>query len=286
MASPNRGWNAWKVLSGALSLIVLLLGYLTTTSSPLSSEMFTRLLPRLHNTTAHFTARSFTSTSRTAFASTGTSFTPTAAPMASSLSFLDAIENRRSIYGLDKKTTVSDDKIKEIATHIIKETPSSFNSQSSRLVVLIKEEHDKFWDTTTAILKAHVPEDKWEHTGQRMDMFKAAYGTVLFYEDPEPIKALQSKFPQYADKFPQWSEHTSAMHQFALWTALEAEGLGANLQHYNPLPDQKASEIWNVPLEWSLKSQLVFGNPVDAKREKIQAKTYEAVEKRLAFHGF
>ena len=47
------------------------------------------------------------------------------------------------------------------------------------------------------------------------------------------------------------------MHQFAAWTALEAEGLGANLQHYSPLPDQKASETWNIPLEWSLKAQLV-----------------------------
>lgn len=42
------------------------------------------------------------------------------------------------------------------------------------------------------------------------------------------------------------------MHQYMLWTALEAEGLGANLQHYNPLPNQKASEIWKIPLQWDL----------------------------------
>ncbi|KAF7186702.1 Fatty acid repression mutant protein 2 [Pseudocercospora fuligena] len=202
-----------------------------------------------------------------------------------SLTFKDAVKNRRTIYSLTKKSSVSDERIKEIVTQAIHDVPSSFNSQSARLVVLFKEEHDKFWDVVTTILKAHVPEAKWEHTGQRMDMFKGAYGTILFYEDPEPIKALQSKFPNYADKFPQWSEHTSAMHQYELWTALEAEGLGANLQHYNPLPDQKASEIWNVPLEWSLKAQLVFGDPAEGSREKLAEKTQEPIEKRVFFHG-
>ncbi|EME83942.1 uncharacterized protein MYCFIDRAFT_210737 [Pseudocercospora fijiensis CIRAD86] len=202
-----------------------------------------------------------------------------------SLTFKDAIKNRRTIYSLTKKSSISDDRIKEIVTQAIHDVPSSFNSQSARLVVLLKEEHDKFWDVVTTILKAHVPEDKWEHTGQRMEMFQGAYGTILFYEDPEPVKALQSKFPNYADKFPQWSEHTSAMHQYELWTALEAEGLGANLQHYNPLPDQKVSEIWNVPLEWSLKAQLVFGDPAEGSREKLAEKKQEPVEKRVFFHG-
>ena len=49
------------------------------------------------------------------------------------------------------------------------------------------------------------------------------------------------------------------MHQYALWVALEAEGFGANLQHYNPIIDQKAAQTWNVPLDWKLRSQLVFG---------------------------
>ncbi|CAK4031084.1 nitroreductase HBN1 [Lecanosticta acicola] len=205
--------------------------------------------------------------------------------MASKLSFLDAVAHRRTIYGLNKSSTVPDARIKEIVTQTIKDVPSSFNSQSARIVVLVKEDHDKFWQFVTDILKAHVPEAKWEHTKQRMDMFAAAYGTILFYEDPEPIKALQSKFPQYADKFPQWSEHTSAMHQYVLWTALEAEGLGCNLQHYNPLADQKVSEHFGVPLEWSQKAQLVFGEPADAKRENLQERTFQPVEERVKFFG-
>lgn len=92
--------------------------------------------------------------------------------------FLQAIENRRSIYTLTKKAPQSDARIREIVEAAIKHTPSTFNSQSSRLVVLLNEEHDKFWDTVIQILKAIVPADSWEHTGKRMDMFRGGYGTV------------------------------------------------------------------------------------------------------------
>lgn len=54
--------------------------------------------------------------------------------------------------------------------------------------------------------------------------------SVLFFEDPEPVAALQKAFPTYNDKFPDWSQHTNAIHQYILWTALETEGLGCSLQ--------------------------------------------------------
>ncbi|KAL4785241.1 Nitroreductase-like protein [Aspergillus varians] len=71
------------------------------------------------------------------------------------------------------------------------------------------------------------------------------------------------------------------MHQFAVWTLLEAEGLGANLQHYNPMLETRASEEWNIPGDWSLKAQLVFGKPNGPAREK----TVEPLEKRLFVYG-
>ena len=108
---------------------------------------------------------------------------------------------------------------------------------------------------------------------------------ILFYEDPEITKSLQTRMPDFADKFPDWAEHTSAMHQYMIWTALEAEGLGVNLQHYNPLPDQKVSEIWGVPREWSLKAQVVFGGLQEGSREKLPEKKQTATEERLRVFG-
>jgi predicted oxidoreductase (fatty acid repression mutant protein) len=73
---------------------------------------------------------------------------------------------------------------------------------------------------------------------------------------------MQEKFALYADRFPVWAGHSDAMHQFAIWTALEAEGLGCSLQHYNPLIDEKVRSAWGVSAEWELSAQLVFGAPV------------------------
>jgi predicted oxidoreductase (fatty acid repression mutant protein) len=70
---------------------------------------------------------------------------------------------------------------------------------------------------------------------------------------------MQEKFAIYADKFPIWASQSNAMLQYTVWTALEAEGLGANLQHYNPLIDQKVAAEWNVPESWKLNAQLVIG---------------------------
>lgn len=52
------------------------------------------------------------------------------------------------------------------------------------------------------------------------------------------------------------------MHQYVIWTALEVEGAGANLQHYNPIIDEEVAARFDLPKNWSLKAQLVFGGKV------------------------
>lgn len=79
---------------------------------------------------------------------------------------------------------------------------------------------------------------------------------------------MQERFPLYADKFPLWAIESNAMHQYALWTALEGEGLGANLQHYNPLIDVKVAEKWDVPRTWELRAQMVIGGVVQGAGDK------------------
>lgn len=110
---------------------------------------------------------------------------------ASSTSFLDAVHARRTYYSLEKTSPIPDSRIEEIARVAIKDVPSSFNSQSARMVVLLKDEHDKFWDTTKEILKAIVPEDSWSHTEQRINGFRAGYGTVCLPTAFSPNAALR-----------------------------------------------------------------------------------------------
>jgi predicted oxidoreductase (fatty acid repression mutant protein) len=191
--------------------------------------------------------------------------------------FSSAIRERRSIYALGKELPVSEDRVVEIVNEAVKYTPSAFNSQSARVLVLFGKQHDKLWDITTDILKSIVPADQFESTAQRMAGFRGAAGTVLFFEEMKDVEALQAAFPTYQDRFPTWAQHSNGMLQYVIWTALEAEGLGANLQHYNPLIDEQVRNEWNVPATWQLIAQMPFG--------KVQApaadKEFKPLEERV-----
>ncbi|MGE7923469.1 nitroreductase family protein [Viridibacillus arvi] len=182
--------------------------------------------------------------------------------------FATAVEERRSIYVINNEAIVSDERIQEIVEHAVKHTPSSFNSQTARAVVLLGEQHSKLWSITTETLRQVVPSNDFSPTEEKMNMFGAGYGTVLFFEDQSIVKGLQEKFPSYADNFPIWSLQSSGMVQYVVWTALEQEGFGASLQHYNPLIDDEVKSEWNIPLDWKLLAEMPFGKPVIAAGEK------------------
>ena len=181
---------------------------------------------------------------------------------------LTALSERRSIFGISKESPVSDQQIEEIIREALKHTPSAFNSQSSRVVLLLGQQHDRLWDLTAAVLKAIVPADEFTSTQQKMDGFRNGYGTVLYFEDQSVVASFQQQFPLYQDKFPIWSQHTSAMHQLVIWMALEAEGLGASLQHYNPLIDKTVKTEWHLPESWELVAQMPFGKPKAPSTQK------------------
>jgi predicted oxidoreductase (fatty acid repression mutant protein) len=102
--------------------------------------------------------------------------------MSSQKSFLEAVKDRRTYYQLNKESPISDKQITEIAEQAILHVPSSFNSQSTRLVVLLNKDHETFWDYVAEVLKPMVPEDQFPQTKQKLDGFKGAYGTVCFSE--------------------------------------------------------------------------------------------------------
>ena len=183
--------------------------------------------------------------------------------------FQNAIETRRSIYSLEKEISISDKEVEDIIEHAIKHVPSSFNSQSTRIVLLLNDKHDAFWDITKNELKKVMGDDRdFQPTSDKIDNFKHAYGTILYFEDQDVIEGLQNQMPNYAENFAIWSNQTNAMHQFAIWTALSTVGVGASLQHYNPLVDVAVSEAFEIPKTWKLVAQMPFGNVRDAAGDK------------------
>ena len=61
------------------------------------------------------------------------------------------------------------------------------------------------------------------------------------------------------------------------WTGLESVGLGALLQHYNPVIDDAVKKEWNINQDWVLIAQMPIGMPVTEPAEK----TYIPLEERL-----
>ncbi len=173
---------------------------------------------------------------------------------------IDAIKVRRSQYALGKALPQSREAVTALIQAAVKHSPSSFNSQSSRAVILFGDESLAFWGLVEDELRAIVPADAFAATKQKLDSFAAGAGTVLFYEDQDVVTGLQGRFPLYADNFPVWSEQASGMAQFAVWTALANAGIGASLQHYNPLPDAAVARRWNLPASWKLRAQMPFGS--------------------------
>lgn len=191
-------------------------------------------------------------------------------------------EQRRSIYALSDKLPVSKDEVVNLVEHAILHTPSSFNSQSARIVVLFGDEHKKLWQITEDTLRDIVGDDeKFASTKEKIDGFKAGAGTIMFFEDQGVVKQMQDNAPLYADKFPIWAHQTSAMHQYVIWTALASLDIGANLQHYNPVIDDEVARTWNIDKDWELNAQMVFGTIEQPAGDKA----FEPIEKRLKVFG-
>lgn len=190
----------------------------------------------------------------------------------------EAIKHRRSYYALSPHSPITDAEIEKIITFAARHIPSAFNSQSTRMVLLLGEHHRRLWDIVKETLRKIVPAKSFPATEKKIDTsFAAGYGSVLFFEERSIIQGLQKSFPAYWDKFPIWSQHTSAMHQLSVWTMLEDAGFGASLQHYNPLINDSVRREWELPETWELMAQMPFGKPL----QEPEAKEFQSIEERV-----
>lgn len=191
--------------------------------------------------------------------------------------FKEALKHRRSYYSIGNQSPVSDEKIEEVVKYAVTHVPSAFNSQSTRVVVLLGENHQKLWSIVKETLRKIVPAAAFGSTEAKIDSFAAGYASLLYFEDQTVVESLQNAFPSYADNFPIWSQQTSGMHQLAIWTMLEDAGFGATVQHYNPLIDDEVRATWNIPASWKLIAQMPFGAPTGEPGEKA----FQPIDERV-----
>lgn len=184
------------------------------------------------------------------------------------MQFVEELKARRSIYALGSDIPVSEEELVELVKEVVKESPTSFNSQTQRAVILFNGEHKKLWDITEELIKPLTPKEAFPATQAKLQGFKNAKGTILFFEEQETVKQLQNQFALYADNFPIWSDQASGIAQANVWTALAQLNIGANLQHYNPVIDERVAQEWNILNSWKLRAQLVFGSVEEEAGDK------------------
>lgn len=183
--------------------------------------------------------------------------------------FEEALAHRRTYYSISSESPVYDEEIVHAIREAVTHVPSAFNSQSTRVVLLLGEQHTKLWNIVKETLRKLVPEEQFYKTEEKINgAFASGHGTVLFFEDQTVVKGLQDNFPSYSGNFPVWSQQTSAMHQLAIWTMLEDIGFGVSLQHYNPLIDDEVRRTWDLPDTWTLIAEMPFGTPTAQPGEK------------------
>ncbi|WP_461214771.1 nitroreductase family protein [Lacticaseibacillus sp. GG6-2] len=182
---------------------------------------------------------------------------------------LNALKKRRSIYALGKNVQASQDEIVKLVEDVIQETPTAFNSQTTRAVFLFGDKHDQLWDIVVKRLETEVPTaEAYEKTKAKIASFKAAYGTILFFTDTAVVHQLEKDFTLYADNFATWAEQGQGSAQLNTWTSLANNNIGASIQHYNPLIDSLVADAFDIPANWNLRAQMPFGSieaPAGAK---------------------
>lgn len=192
--------------------------------------------------------------------------------------FSEALKHRRSYYAITNQSPIADEEITRIVNTAITHVPSAFNSQSTRIVLLLGKHHRRLWNIVKETLRKLVPPEAFGKTEEKIARaFAGGYGTALFFEDDSVVEGLQKAFPAYKENFPGWSAQTSAMHQLAVWTMLEDAGLGASLQHYNPLIDDEVRREWKLPEHWKLVAEMPFGLP----SEEPGKKEFQPLEERV-----
>ena len=193
----------------------------------------------------------------------------------------EAIRQRRTYYTISKDSPVADQELIHLIETALMHTPSAFNMQSARLVLLLGKNHDLFWENTLKMLKPLVPEERVSATEEKIAGFAAGYGTILFFDDTKTVQKYARQFKLYQDNFPIWAQQANGMLQSNIWMLLEDAGLGASLQHYNPVIDDSVHKIWDIPTEWQLIAQMPFGKPTALPGDK----EFMPIEKRIKVFG-
>ena len=187
------------------------------------------------------------------------------------------LSKRRSYYHINNQIPITNEKLISNIQACVWHCPTPFNAQSARVVLLLNDKHEIFWELVDTALFQKISEEKSINARRKIEAFRSGYGTILFFEDADIIKNLQQKYSEYTDSIELWAQQASGMLQYMIWQVLSEENIGASLQHYGNLVENKVNQTFDLPKNWKIIAQMPFGEIL----ESAASKTIEPIEKRV-----
>ena len=120
-------------------------------------------------------------------------------------------------------------------------------------------------------LKGYLSRDRDGIRHELLNLFVKVKSLTI----PQIHEKLQEQFQPYAANFPIWANQSSGMLQLSIWSGLRELGIGANLQHYNPVIDGAVKSLFDIPESYHLVAQMPFGgigaepDPKEKEEESI-----------------
>lgn len=191
---------------------------------------------------------------------------------------MDVIEKRRSNYDLGNNLEISKKDLINLLRKIIYYSPSPFNVQSSKIVLLNKKSHHLLWTTVVEeFLKKNNNGDLLDSDKARIKREDKAYGTILFYKDERVIEEFKEKLDAYEQKsLNSWCIEESAMLQMNIWNELRLRNIGAHIVHFDDI-DEEVSVAFDIDKNYKLVAMMVFGNII----QEAAVKPKKDIDKRF-----
>ncbi|KAK7194248.1 hypothetical protein NESM_000339600 [Novymonas esmeraldas] len=158
---------------------------------------------------------------------------------------------------------VTRDYLTTVVQRAVALTPSSFNSQSTRVVVLHGRMHRLFWQRLIGHT-VHLAKEAALLT----DQVVPAACTVILCEDMDVVRRMQATFPKYASLLPGHAEQASAMCELSVVSALGCDGVATLSRHHRIDLHENFHEVFTVPPSWEMRAQIACGGCGNAGYEK------------------
>ena len=185
------------------------------------------------------------------------------------MAYSDILKTRRSIYILNDQLPVSQSIVAGRVKEATSLSPTAFMMQDIHAVILTGDNHKKLWDKIVYnTLQKIVPAEVFKRTEIKLNTFSQAAGTILLLRDLEAVEQMKKEYATYADEMDNWSWQDLGIAMVNIWNSLAEINVGANIQHYNPLIDDEVKATWNIPANYQLVGQMVYGGIVSRPGDK------------------